>query len=140
MARIWCSNNELNREINEKIRDTKEKYIKMFKFILNNNEVKNLLTSIEMEKLNWLKNKWTNTENLKENDFYIMGDEYHVYINSYMKNAININTNFKTLWEDYRQSTQDLRIHIMMASHENNNWDEIISNIPEDQILKINTN
>ena len=62
MARIWCSNNELNREINEKIRDTKEKYIKMFKFILNNNEVKNLLTSIEMEKLNWLKNKWTNTE------------------------------------------------------------------------------
>lgn len=140
MARIWCSNNELNREINEKIRDTKEKYIKMFKFILNNNEVKNLLTSIEMEKLNWLKNKWTNTENLEENDFYIMGDEYHVYINSYMKNAININTNFKTLWEDYRKSTQDLRIHIMMASHENNNWDEIISNIPEDQILKINTN
>ncbi len=140
MARIWCSNNELNREINEKIRDTKKKYIKMFKVILNNNEIKNLLTPIEMEKLNWLKNRWTNTENIEENDFYIMRDEYHVYINTYMENAININTNFKTLWEDYRKSTQDLRIHIMMASRENNNLDEMISNIPEDQILKINTN
>ena len=47
---------------------------------------------------------------------------------------------FKRFWEDYRSSTMSIRINLMRASHENNNLDEMISNIPEDQILDLNKN
>ena len=107
MEQIRKDASELYNKSMDAIKNTKSKFKKIIKFINQNQEINNQLTSEMKTNLKHLIQLWDNNDDANI-EYYFKMKEHHSYINGQIENET-----LKTMWEDYIKSCLQFRCDLM---------------------------
>jgi len=93
------------------IKNTKSQFGKIIKFINQNQEIYNQLTSEMKTNLKQLIQLWNNNAGANI-EYYFKMKEHHSYINGQITNET-----LKTMWDDYIKSGLELRLRAMRLNY-----------------------
>ena len=97
-------------EVYNKIKDTKSKFIKIIKFINENQEINNQLTSEMKTHLKYLIELWKYNDDANI-EYYFKMKDHHFHINGKIENE-----NLKKMWDDYLESGLEFRCTLLQLN------------------------